>query len=1374
MPRLRTILRSLASHPVWGAVAFSCLSLIVLWAMVPQVAHAGSAIENALIQVVGTIIGFFVSILGTILIKFIGILVTVAQFNNFIDAPAVKIGWSVTRDISNMFFIVALLLIAVGTMFRIDQYRYSRTLQKLIMMAILINFSKAIAGFFIDFSQVVMLTFVNAFKDQAAGSLSAGFGIDKLLALSNDANAAGGDIQGLSVVGSLFAALIMVFVATVVVGIFTILLIQRIIMLWIYIVLAPTAYMVAVLPGSLGSWWGSWWRDFSQYLIKGPVIAFFLWLALTIITLSTNTLIPTSSTIEPNLDQPAFVNEATTGTNIINYLVAIGMLIAGLQQAAKSSGAAGAVAGKWMGNFNKWGSAIATSPISAAKGVGGAAMYAPTKLAQELGGGMVKRVAYPMADALMAVGSKIPLMKGYWGMQRGKFRNYRDTKDRTALERTDFNSLMAMQGVMPTEAGRANRAEAASVILTKQGKKYAKLSMDDKQKVWKNFASNAGFGINYDSKTGKIAEEYESARGRGIFNDAVSKNPALWSVMLNQLDEQKRKDPKMSRDEYDAKRAWMLKKAHQQANKMTTTGLNEMSTDFLTAEPGAEGSATRARFNEDLDVRKAFTEEMADRLINNTNFRRNYNANVVKDQQEDIWKSYQHLRDTNNWGLKEEFPAPSAGATKTVSGEEDLDAETLAQEDIDRKRQERTAARVAAYQQRNLNFHESDEYLKNKDQFYDLQSFNVNTTQEARRVERENLKQHGVALPVTGASTFANGTDNTLGVSEEVLNDAGVRLSAAGTVTNPEDKRKLADALSQKLTSDIADVERQLTSAPQEILDSVQEGSGTGTTVREALQMKVKNLQGTQERLKDTDQIGSLKFINVDRYGGNVRTAQAEEDFHEKIEEMDADRSFRNDLWSTMAPAQQQKIVQQMRDKTKRQDMSEAEAFDEYLAKGLTNLTRETWTDTSDDAVKLGDGLALQLQRQAEAKGVKMHKLDLLQPKANVQVPGRFDTIGAGTRAAVRGVTQKVTGAASKVASGVSGAVSTAAAATVGAAVSGAKKVSDVSTAPLRAGQRFMGKRAAGAAEEQRAEIPTGQLGVRVTREGLQDKRKELASFERQTQQETDDLTRQYQEQKQVMDTATSPLVAKRSAEKMKELRKTLKEKEKILKTKRDGVTDYEVMLKNSEESLGKNVGGAFRKGEKADQYMAAGQGQEPKSAAPKATVPPTPPAPSAPAPKPAATTAAPKPAPAAPTSAAAGAAPSAPYTETAPTEANAPSPEAAPNVNTHITNNITQVVNSMATPNRDNMLKLTGKNLDEAFLNSVNMRVLKGMMESTLKELQSSKKLTEISNTELIKRFKDAQKDADAGTPEAKESFTKNFKKIQDLLRGSGGEASV
>jgi len=558
MFRPRTLLRLFAAHPVWGAVAFSSLTLVVLWVLVPQVAQAASALENALIQVVGAIIGFFVYILGQILIKFIAILVTVAQFNNFIDAPAVKIGWSVTRDISNMFFIVALLLIAVGTMFRIDQYRYSRTLQKLIMMAILINFSKAIAGFFIDFSQVVMLTFVNAFKDQAAGSLSAGFGIDKLLALSSKASAAGGDISTLSTIGSLFAVLVMVFVATVVVGIFMILLIQRIIMLWIYIVLAPTAYMVAVLPGSLGSWWSSWWRDFSQYLIKGPVIAFFLWLALTIITLSSSTFIPTTSTIEPNLDDPTFVNEATTGTAIINYLVAIGMLIAGLQQAAKSSGAAGAVAGKWMGNFNKWGSAIATSPLKA-------------------GGAVLKRPAYGVAGGALGGAAAAFNSKGLaWtglGTTFGKM-NARLTRKRQKSEEKDSDWInyaddktkqrLATSSFALTEGGRINQKNARESMI--KNNQFRGLTPDQKDKVIQRYRGDIGHSMKKDA-AGNYFETAADAPGAKILRDYQMKKDPL--SMVNDL-----RNARANHDG-DLEDYWKAQ-IEKSVDKMTTSDFNDM------------------------------------------------------------------------------------------------------------------------------------------------------------------------------------------------------------------------------------------------------------------------------------------------------------------------------------------------------------------------------------------------------------------------------------------------------------------------------------------------------------------------------------------------------------------------------------------------------------------------------------------------------------------------------------------------------------------------------------------------------------------------------------------------------------------------------
>jgi len=43
----------------------------------------------------------------------------------------------------------------------IQGYRYNQWLFRIVLMALLVNFSKTIAGFFIDVGQVIMLTFVD-------------------------------------------------------------------------------------------------------------------------------------------------------------------------------------------------------------------------------------------------------------------------------------------------------------------------------------------------------------------------------------------------------------------------------------------------------------------------------------------------------------------------------------------------------------------------------------------------------------------------------------------------------------------------------------------------------------------------------------------------------------------------------------------------------------------------------------------------------------------------------------------------------------------------------------------------------------------------------------------------------------------------------------------------------------------------------------------------------------------------------------------------------------------------------------------------------------------------------------------------------------
>src|SRR3989338_8588776 len=163
--------------PIKGKAFMVFILITAVGLTAPQFAYAAF---QWLSDSIAWLLLLIAGIIGELTITLIGLLVDVAQFNNFIDAPAVARGWVIVRDVCNMFFIVILLLIAFGSVFHIEEYQYKKILGKLLIMAVLINFSKSIAGFFIDISQVVMLTFVNGFHEAAAGNFLTGFHISEM------------------------------------------------------------------------------------------------------------------------------------------------------------------------------------------------------------------------------------------------------------------------------------------------------------------------------------------------------------------------------------------------------------------------------------------------------------------------------------------------------------------------------------------------------------------------------------------------------------------------------------------------------------------------------------------------------------------------------------------------------------------------------------------------------------------------------------------------------------------------------------------------------------------------------------------------------------------------------------------------------------------------------------------------------------------------------------------------------------------------------------------------------------------------------------------------------------------------------------------
>jgi len=307
-------------------------------------------------RVLTGLIGAIISGLGVIIGLVIEVLVRVAQYNDFTNARAIEKGWIVIRDLANMFFILVFLIIAFATILRVESYNYKKHLPKLLIMAVFINFSKTIAGLIIDFGQIAMITFVNGFKDIGAGNLIHMLGLTEILQLKE-----GADISDWSILAAYLLALLYIIVALVVIVAILAVLVMRMVMLWIYVVLSPLAFLLAAFPG--GKKYSSmWWSNFSKEVIVGPVLAFFIWLSFVTVSITTggNEIIPmdritddmTREQIEDIEASNNQISKAATTDVFIKFIISIGMLVGGLVVSKQIGATAGSAAGSALNTLN--------------------------------------------------------------------------------------------------------------------------------------------------------------------------------------------------------------------------------------------------------------------------------------------------------------------------------------------------------------------------------------------------------------------------------------------------------------------------------------------------------------------------------------------------------------------------------------------------------------------------------------------------------------------------------------------------------------------------------------------------------------------------------------------------------------------------------------------------------------------------------------------------------------------------------------------------------------------------------------------------------------------------------------------------------------
>lgn len=341
----------ISRNTVYFGLFLFAIAIILGW---PQTAKAGvldlglnvlkTLAASPILMAIGVIAVLVTVLFGALNSLIIGALISITKYNNFINESSIRDAWVIVRDLSNMFFILILLVIAFATILRIESYQWKKLLPKLLIMAVLINFSRTICGLIIDASQVIMLTFVNAWPGSGSGFVV----MTKMttyftgIAQTEWDKFTSADYSVLNIVVGMLVGIMFLIISGIVLLVALVVFIMRVIMLWIYIVLSPLAFILAAFPAGQ-KYAAQWWSEFTKYVVSGPILAFFIWLALIVSDQVTKT-----SSIVFNSDQCFGLTQGMCLNNFLPFIISIGMLVGGLMITQQVGGAIGSVAGKGL------------------------------------------------------------------------------------------------------------------------------------------------------------------------------------------------------------------------------------------------------------------------------------------------------------------------------------------------------------------------------------------------------------------------------------------------------------------------------------------------------------------------------------------------------------------------------------------------------------------------------------------------------------------------------------------------------------------------------------------------------------------------------------------------------------------------------------------------------------------------------------------------------------------------------------------------------------------------------------------------------------------------------------------------------------------
>ena len=383
---------------------------------------SGFSIDNLIFFVINAIIAGVISAIGglALLTGFLfdaAVTITIVEFGTvFREAAEVGVSeaWRAFRDIANIVMIAMFVFIAFAVILNTGKVNFRELGVRIVIIALLINFSLFFTKAIVDISNVTATQFVRGISliesdgvDIARGFVDAAglpeFGYEA--ARENLQQVSGGSGWNILIYFAIMLTLYVCLIGIFILGF--VLLISRAVMLLLLMVLSPLAFAAFLVPTHGAKWWNQWWSSLIKNALFAPLLMLMLW-ATTMITGN----LASGNLVETLIAGSNSAAGSTSGTYapLVIILIVIGMVYASFRISSELSLTGAKLAKRWAQRGMGFAGRLSGGGLALGLGVGGS--LALSRAALRGAGNMAAGVGlYGTQARLKAMAGRVPKMR---------------------------------------------------------------------------------------------------------------------------------------------------------------------------------------------------------------------------------------------------------------------------------------------------------------------------------------------------------------------------------------------------------------------------------------------------------------------------------------------------------------------------------------------------------------------------------------------------------------------------------------------------------------------------------------------------------------------------------------------------------------------------------------------------------------------------------------------------------------------------------------------------------------------------------------------------------------------------------------------------